>query len=66
MTSISKSLHIDKLDCIVNKYNNAYHRTIKFMTFPIIFIIKVNIYAYILTLIKKRIRNVLNLKLVIM
>ena len=29
MTSISKKLYIDKLDDIVNKYNNTYHRTIK-------------------------------------
>ena len=29
MTSISKNVHIDKLDEIVNKYNNTYHRTIK-------------------------------------
>ena len=29
MTSISKILYIDKLDYIVNKYNNIYHRTIK-------------------------------------
>ena len=29
MTSISKKLCIDKLDEIVNKYNNTYHRTIK-------------------------------------
>ena len=29
MTSISKNVYIDKLDEIVNKYNNAYHRTIK-------------------------------------
>ena len=29
MTSISKYVHIDKLDDIVNKYNNTYHRTIK-------------------------------------
>ena len=29
MTSISKNLYIDKLDDIVNKYNNTYHRTIK-------------------------------------
>ena len=28
MTSISKSLYIDKLDDIVNKYNNKYHRAI--------------------------------------
>ena len=29
MTSISKNVYIDKLDAIVNKYNNTYHRTIK-------------------------------------
>ena len=29
MTSISKNVYIDKLDDIVNEYNNAYHRTIK-------------------------------------
>ena len=29
MTSITKNVYIDKLDNIVNKYNNRYHRTIK-------------------------------------
>ena len=29
MISISKYVYIDKLDDIVNKYNNAYQRTIK-------------------------------------
>ena len=29
MTSISKNVCIDKLDGIVNKYNNTYHKTIK-------------------------------------
>ena len=29
MTSISKNMYIDKLDYIVSKYNNTYHRTIK-------------------------------------
>ena len=29
MTSISKNVCIDKLDDIVNKYNNRYHSTIK-------------------------------------
>ena len=29
MTSISKSVYIDKLDDIINEYNNTYHRTIK-------------------------------------
>ena len=29
MTSISKTVYIDKLNNIINKYNNIYHRTIK-------------------------------------
>ena len=29
MTSISKTVYIDKLDDIVNKYNNAHYNTIK-------------------------------------
>ena len=29
VTSISKNVYIDKLDDIVDKYNNTYHRTIK-------------------------------------
>ena len=29
MTSILKNVYIDKLDDIVNKYKNTYHRTIK-------------------------------------
>ena len=29
MTSISKNMYIDKLDDIVNEYNNTYHKTIK-------------------------------------
>ena len=29
MKSISKTVYIDKLDDIVNKYNNTYHKTIK-------------------------------------
>ena len=29
MTSISKNVYIDKLDDMVNKCNNTYHRTIK-------------------------------------
>ena len=29
MTSISKNMYIDKLDDVVNEYNNTYHRTIK-------------------------------------
>ena len=29
MTTVSKSVYIDKLDNTVNEYNNTYHRTIK-------------------------------------
>ena len=29
MPSVSKNVYIDKLDDIVNKYNNTYHSTIK-------------------------------------
>ena len=29
MTSVSKNVYINKFDDIVNKYNNAYHSTIK-------------------------------------
>ena len=29
MTAISKNVYIDKLDDIVNEYNNTYHRAIK-------------------------------------
>ena len=28
MTFVSKNVYIDKLDDIVNEYNNTYHRTI--------------------------------------
>ena len=29
MTSMSKNVYIDKIDDIVNEYNNTYHRVIK-------------------------------------
>ena len=29
MTSVSKNVYIDKLDDIVDRHNNTYHRTIK-------------------------------------
>ena len=29
MTSVSKNVYIDKLDGIVNEYNNKHHKTIK-------------------------------------
>ena len=30
VTSISKNIYIDKLDDIVNKYNNRYHRYLRY------------------------------------
>ena len=36
MTSISKNMYIDKLDDIVNKYNNTYPRTIKMKSADVI------------------------------
>ena len=41
MASISKNVYIDKLDDIVNKYNNPYHKTIKMKP------INVNSYTYV-------------------
>ena len=32
MTSVSKNVYVDKLDDIVNKYNNTYYSTIKMKT----------------------------------
>ena len=60
MTSISENVYIDKLDNIVHKYNNKKHRTIKMRPIDV----KDNI--YILTLLKKLMIMILNLKLVIM
>ena len=42
MTSISKNVYIDKLDDIVNKCNNTYHRTIKMKLVDV----KSNTYTY--------------------
>ena len=35
MTSISKNVYIDKLDDIVNEYNNTYHTTMKMKLFDV-------------------------------
>ena len=59
MTSISKNVYIDKLDDIVNEYNNTYHRTIKMKPIDV----KDN---SILILKKKLMIKILNLKLEIM
>ena len=54
MTSISKNVYIDKLDDIVNEYNNTYHTIIKMLEI-----------IHILILIKKLMIKILNLKLVV-
>ena len=52
-------MYIDKLDDIVNKYNNAYHSTIKMKSIDV----KLNTY---ISSIKKLMIKILNLKLVIL
>ena len=59
MTSMTKNVYTDKLDEIVNKYNNTYHSTIKLTPANV----KVNTYVDF----DKRItKKILNLKLVVM
>ena len=58
MNSVSKNMYINKLDDIVNKYNNTYHITIKMKPADI----KPSIY---IDFNKKIIRKFLNLKLLI-
>ena len=58
MTLISKNVYIDKLDDIVNKCNNTYDRTIKMK--PVVLKI-----IHILTLVKRLMTKIQNLKLVI-
>ena len=43
MTSIAKNVYIDKLDDIVNEYNDTYRRTIKMKPIDV----KDNVYMYI-------------------
>ena len=43
MTLISKNVYIDKLDDIVNRYNNAYHKIIKIIKYHKIIIIKIDV-----------------------
>ena len=62
ITSISKNVYIDKLDNIVDEYNNTYHTTIKMMTIKSLLMLKI---IHILILVKKIIIKILNLKLVI-
>ena len=57
MTSISKNVYIDKLEDIVDEYNNAYHKTIKMKP--------VDVKDNLLILRKKFIIKIQNFKLVI-
>ena len=60
MTPVSKNVYIDKLDDIVSKHNNTYHRTIKMKPADV----KDNIYILILS--KNLMIKIQNLTLVIM
>ena len=64
MTSTSKNVYIDKLDDIVNEYNNTYHRTINMKPVDV----KDNTYIDSMELNSSKVVNVkiLYLKLVIM
>ena len=57
MNSMSNNVHIDKLDDIANEYNNTYQLKRNQLMLKMI---------HILTLIKKFMIKILNLKLVIM
>ena len=64
MTSISKNVYIDKLDDIVDEYNNTYHTTIKIKPNDVTYITIIHIMIiHILILVKKLIIKILNLKL---
>ena len=54
MTVVSKNVYIDKLNDIVNEYNHTYHRTIKMKPVDVV-----------LTLVKRLMIKILDLKLVI-
>ena len=64
MTSVSKNVYINKLDDIVNEYNNIYHRTIKMKPVDV----KDNTYIASIELHSSKEVNIkiLDLKLVIM
>ena len=53
MISVSKNVYIDKLDDIINKYNNKYQRTIKMKPAEV---------THILTVVKKLMIKILNFK----
>ena len=62
MTSVSKNVYIDKLDDIIDKYNDTYHSTIKMKAVEV----KSNTYLDCSKVVNKLMIKILNLKLVIM
>ena len=69
MTSVSKNVYIDKLNDIVNEYNNTYHRIIKMkpVDVKVIHILaQWNCTQRSCALVKKLMIKILNLKLLIM
>ena len=62
MTSVSKNMYINKLDNIVNKYNNTYHRKIKLKPVDV----KDNTYINFSKKVNEEKLKILNLKLVIL
>ena len=66
MVSVSKNVYIDKLDEIVDEYNNTYYRTIKMKPVDNIIQHKYNTkIIHIFILVKKLMKKILNSKLVI-
>ena len=59
MTSISKNVYIDKLDDMVNKFNNTRHNTIKIKPVDV----KSSTYIKVIVIVKKIMIKILNLKL---
>ena len=59
MTSISKNVYIDKLDDMVNKFNNTCHNTIKIKPVDV----KSSTYIKVIVIVKKIVIKILNLKL---
>ena len=57
--NIENNVYIDELDDIGKKYNKTHHRTVKTNA-----VVKTNI--YILTMVQKIMKKILNLKLVMM
>ena len=59
MTSVSKNVYIDKLDDMVNKFNNTCHNTIKIKPVDV----KSSTYIKVIVIVKKIMIKILNLKL---